>query len=440
MADARKAALTALERCRRAGAWSDAVLGSVMDTAGLQGADRGLCTVLCYGVIQNRSLLDYVIGQHSRLPLRKTEPKVLDILRISAFQLLMLDKIPASAAVNEAVRLAKTQGYSRASGYVNAVLRKVAECRTIPEIPGEAVQRLSIRYSHPEWLTGELLSRLGEAETEALLRQNNAPCPVTIQTNSLKTTTQALKESLCSDGVETVSHPDIPDCLLSEAPGDLTRTEAYREGLFYVQDAAARFAVLASAPKAGERILDLCAAPGGKSFAAAVCAQGRAEIVACDIHENKLRRIRDGAERLGFDCIRTHCGDARANRPEWNGGFDLVIADVPCSGLGVIRKKPDIRWKDPAEFANLPGIQAAILENAARYVRPGGRLLYATCTVRSAENEDIVNAFYRTHADFAPLAFSSPWDGERAGGMLQLWPQRQGTDGFFTALMRRNGD
>jgi len=295
MADARKAALTALEKCRRAGAWSDAVLGSVMDAAGLEGADRGLCAVLCYGVLQNRSLLDYAVRQHSRLPLQRVEPKVLDILRISAFQLLLSDRIPASAAVNEGVRLTKELGYARASGYVNAVLRKLAGENAIPEIAGERTQRLSIRWSHPRWLVDALLERLGEAETEQLLRIDNTPCPVTLQANTLKTAGEALASSLRADGVETRPHPQLPDCLLSDAPGDLTRTQAYRDGLFYVQDAAARFAVLAAAPREGERILDLCAAPGGKSFAAAIAAGGKAEITACDLHENKLGRIRAGA-------------------------------------------------------------------------------------------------------------------------------------------------
>ena len=438
MADARAAALTALEKCRRAGAWSDAVLGSVMDEVGLRGPDRGLCTALCYGVLQNRTLLDHCIQAYSSLPLRKVEPKVLDILRLSAFQLLLLDRIPASAAVNEGVRLCRRLGYARAAGYVNAVLRKLSAAGEIPEIAGTELQRLSIRWSHPEWLTAELLERLGPEETEQLLALDNAVCPTAMQVNTLKTTAAALLDSLRADGVEARPHPLLPDCLLCDTPGDLTRTAAYREGGFYVQDAAARFAVLAAAPRAGERVLDVCAAPGGKSFAAAMSAEGKAEITACDIHENKLGRIRESARRLGLAHISTFAQDARENRPEWNGAFDLVIADVPCSGLGVIRKKPDIRWKAREGLDALPAIQSAILENASRCVRPGGRLLYSTCTVRAAENEAVAGAFLAGHPGFSPLPFRSPWDGLREDGTLQLWPQRQGTDGFFIALMRRD--
>ena len=436
MGDARRAALTALERCRRGGAWSDAVLSSVMEGEGLDARNRGLAAALCYGVMQNRTYLDWRIAAVSSLPLRKIEPKVLDILRVSAYQLYFMDRIPASAAVNEGVKLTRAMGFARAAGFVNAVLRRLASA-TEPEMPENTTERLSIRYSHPRPLVEALIAQLGVAETEALLCCDNAPAPAALQVNTLRTDCETLRARLAAEGLQTEKHPFLPDCLVAETVGELAALPAFREGLFYVQDTAARLAVMAAAPQRGQKILDACAAPGGKSFAAAITA-GEADITACDLHENKLKRIRESAARLGLtSMISTLACDARENRPDWNGAFDLVIADVPCSGLGVIRKKPDIRWKDPEDFAALPEIQAAILKNTAHYVRVGGTLLYSTCTVRREENEDVVRAFLAETPGYAAEAFALPGGLDAPEGMLQLWPQRHGTDGFFMAKLRR---
>ena len=426
-------------------------------------------------MIQQRSWLDYALSSASNLPLHKVEPKVLDILRISLYQLMFLRRVPAYAAVSEGVGLCRSLGYgpigdgilhiignrlrgvkvegdvavlhtkvlpplrkhARAAGYVNAVLRSLSRLEQMPEPGGSGEERLSIITSHPLWLVREMIARLGEEEAKAFLKANNSIPPVCLQVNTLRITAEALKSRLAEEGIGTEPDAFLPDCLNVSDPGDLRRCAAFQEGMFYVQDAAAKLSVLTAAPRAGERVLDLCAAPGGKSFAAAIAAGGGASIFACDLHENKLKRIQASAARLGLS-LETTAGDARINRPEWNGGFDLVIADVPCSGLGVIRKKPDIRWKDPADFTALPDIQSDILRNAARYVRPGGRLLYTTCTVRREENEDVAGAFLDSAPDFAPLAFSTPFGDRSECGMLQLWPQRQGTDGFFISLMRKN--
>ena len=436
MGEPRSAALSVLEKCRRSGAWSDAVLGSVMDREGLKGPDRGLCAALCYGVLQNRSWLDNAVGTASTVPLNRVEPKVLDILRLSLYQLFFLQKIPAYAAVSEGVALCRASGCTRAAGYVNAVLRRLAALEKLPEPKAGGAEGLSIRWSHPRWLVEELLSALGEEETEAFLRLDNKPAPACFQVNTLRTTAEALAERLRAEGIETHPDPFVPNCLRAEAPGDLKRSPAFQEGLFYVQDAAAKFAVLTAAPRPGERVLDVCAAPGGKSFAAAVAAEGAANITACDLHENKLKRIREGAARLGLE-MEILAADARSFREDWMEQYDLVIADVPCSGLGVIRKKPDIRWKDPKDFAGLPRVQRDILENVSRYLRPGGRLLYSTCTVRKEENDELVGAFLEGHPDFSPLPFADPAGAEQGRGMLQLWPQRHGTDGFFVAMMRK---
>lgn len=439
MKSARYAALAALEKCRRSGAWSDAVIGSVMDSCGLSGRDRSMASAICYGVMQNVFMLDYYIDQYCSIKSSKLEPKVLDILRISSYQLIFMDRIPASAAVNEGVKLCRELGYGRASGMVNAVLRRISENTSdLPEInTGCREKDLSIRYSCPQWLTEYYLSELGSSETEKLLECQNTPVPVTIQVNTCVSDTAGLLESLRKNKIDAYPHKYLPDCIQIKEPGNLAEIDEFKSGAFYVQDAAAKMAVMAAEPKQGENILDACSAPGGKSFAAAVLTGCKANIIACDIHANKLKRIRDGAQRLKIGCIETIAADARNYAPEWHAAFDVVIADVPCSGLGVIRKKPDIRYKDPRELAELPGIQYDILSNLSRYVKPGGTLLYSTCTVRREENSEVIDLFLRNNSDFETIDFSLPGLHNSRNGMMQLWPQRDETDGFFIAKLRR---
>lgn len=440
MGNARLAALKTVEKCRRAGAWSDAVLGSVLDSERLLGRDRALATAICYGVMQNRSFLDHYIDIYSSVKASKMEPKVLDILRISVFQLLFMDRIPASAAVNEGVKLCRSLGYARAAGLVNAVLRRIAENKdSLPPIIADTeTERLSIRYSHPLWLTEYLVGLLGAEEAERLMDCDNRAAHVTIQVNTMKTDSESLSCALEKRGIHVRAHEFLPDCLALPESGAIAGLPELEEGLFYVQDPAARLSVMAAEPKAGQRVLDCCAAPGGKSFAAAVISGGGAAITACDIHENKLKRLREGAERLGITDLGVCAADAREFRPEWEKVYDMVIADVPCSGLGVIRKKPDIRYKAPDDFAALPELQLSILRNVSRYVKPGGTLMYSTCTVREEENRTVVERFLKENTGFFAEGFSLPGGLVSENGMLQLWPQRHGTDGFFFAKLRRS--
>ena len=440
MAGARGAALTALERCRRSGAWSDAVLGGVMDTAGLDERERALCAQLCAGVMQRMYLLDYYIGCYCSTKPEKLEPKLLDILRLSAYQIIFLDRIPNPAAVNEGVKLCRALGYSRAAGLVNAVLRRLSEnAENLPSVRADTpLKELSVKYSCPEHLARYVTDMLGFEQGEALLEAQNEPVPVTVQCNTLRTDTPTLLESFRAHGVDAEMHPFLPDCLTLDRAGAIAALEEFRAGWFYVQDAAAKLAVMAANPRPGDRVLDVCAAPGGKSFAAWILSGGGASITACDLHENKLRRIRAGAERLGVENLGTHAADGRIFRPEWEDAFDIVIADVPCSGLGVIRKKPDIRYKNPTDFAALPGIQGAILRNTARYLKPGGVLLYSTCTFRKEENGEVVSAFLNANPGFRAGDFTLPGGLNSTGGCLQLLPHTNGTDGFFIAKIRRD--
>ena len=437
-ANARECALQVLIACRKNNAWADAALKSALKTNTRSAPDAALCSRIVYGVMQNKLLLDFYIGAYCSQKPDHLQPPLLDILRIGVYQILFLDKVPDRAAVNEAVTLAKSAGRAQASGLVNAVLRKISQNQAnLPQLPEEAAAQLSIRYSHPAWLVERLLDLLGAEQTEAFLRLNNETAPMTVQVNPLKTTAEALARELADAGVSVRRHAWVPDCLELSGTGDLTTLPAFYRGYFTVQDAAAKLAVCAAGCRRGDRVLDVCAAPGGKSFAAAFSMENEGTILSCDLHENKLKRIREGAQRLGITCIETAAADGRVFRGEWNETFDVVLCDVPCSGLGIIRKKPDVRYKDASELARLPEIQASILANSARYVRPGGTLVYSTCTILPEENEQVTDVFLASHPDFCYEAFTFPAPVGEVSGHLTMWPQLHATDGFYICRMRR---
>ena len=436
---ARDTALEVLLQISGANAWSDGSLKRTIAKNGLDSRDAALASRIAYGVVQNRMLLDYYIGCYCSQRPGHLEPVILNILRIGGYQILFMDKIPHRAAVNEAVEMVKRHGRPKAAGLVNAVLRKfVANWLDMPALPNDnPASRLSVRYSHPKWLVQRLLDRLGEEETERFLQCDNEIVPTTIQTNRLKITDEELEKELHLSGITVERHPWLDGCFLVSGTGDLERLKAFQQGYFLVQDAAARLVALAAQPTPGSRVMDVCAAPGGKSFSTAIDMENRGEILSCDIHPHKLSLMERNAQRLGITCVRTALADGREPHVSWQGQADLVIADVPCSGLGIIRKKPDIRYKDPAELAGLPEIQRAILSNAATYVRPGGTLIYSTCTVLRAENEAVTDDFLSQHPDFVRETFSLPQPIGTVDGQITLWPQRLGTDGFYICRMRK---
>ena len=435
----RKAALRVLVNCRTNGAWADAALNVQIRRDGLSGADAALCSRIVYGVLQNQLLLDHYISAYCSQKPDHLQPPLLDILRIGAYQILFLDKIPDSAAVNESVELAKIFKRGQAAGLVNAVLRKISKNKdNLPEIPGQNPERtLSIRYSHPRWLVKRLLPILGVEETEKFLAANNDVAPMTVQVNPLKTSVEKLTAELTEAGVTVKPHAWVPDCLELSGTGGLTALRAFRDGDFMVQDPAARLVSLIADVKPGQRVLDVCAAPGGKSFSAAFAMGNQGSIQSCDLHENKLKRVRESAERLGITCIEAAPADGRVFKPEWENAFDVVLVDAPCSGLGIIRKKPDTRYKKADELFALPVIQTAILENAARYVAPGGTLVYSTCTILPEENEQVSDAFLAEHPEFSRESFTLPEPVGKTDGRLTLWPQRHDTDGFYICRMTR---
>ena len=435
MTGARETALQALMACRKEGAWANAVLKEYIGRNRLDARDAALATRLCYGVMQNRLRLDFFLEGLLSRPLSQLHPVVRDVLHLGLYQLYDLDKIPASAAVNESVALAKKYAKNpQASALVNAVLRSAQRCGK-PEEPTS----YALRYSHPEELIALLKGSLPKGTLEPMLKADNEAPRTVVQANTLKITPTALQQRLEAEGAEVTRHHWMEDALVIGGMGSLERLPSFREGLYYVQDPAARLSVLcARLPKEGAKVLDCCAAPGGKSFAASIAMEGKGEIISCDIHPHKPQLIANGAARLGLTNIRPLLQDAAAYVPQWEGKMDCVIADVPCSGLGIIRKKPDIRYKNLEEARALPGLQRKILENQARYVRSGGVLLYSTCTVLKRENEEVVEGFLEAHPEFRaePLALPDLFPKNETG-MLTLIPGQYDTDGFFICRLRR---
>ena len=436
---ARETALNALIACRKDGAWSNGILKEYIARDHLDPRDGALATRLCYGVLQNRGKLDFYLRQLLTGKISRLHPAVRDILHLGLYQLYEMDKIPESAAVNESVALVKKYcpGQASARGLVNGVLRNAVRKQGTLQEPVSYEDK----YSHPEKLIALLKKSLPKGSLEPMLIADNQAPDTTVQVNTLKTTTEELIRRLEAEKVTVSVHPWMQDCLVLSGTGSIDHLESFRQGLYYVQDPAARLSVLcAGLPKDRDlKILDCCSAPGGKSFAAAIATGGKGQIISCDIHPHKLELIRKGAERLGITNQQVLLQSAAECKESWKNAMDAVIADVPCSGYGIIRKKPDIRYKDPDTMADLPELQLSILRNQADYVRPGGLLIYSTCTVLRRENEDVVEAFLRERTDYhrenLPLPPCFP---ENQTGMLTLITGQYDTDGFFICRLRRN--
>lgn len=433
--NARTTALSALIACRKQGAWADGVLKEYIVRDHLDKRDAALASRLCYGVLQNRMLLDHYIGCCLAGSMNKLHPVTLDILRLGMYQILLMDKIPVSAAVNEAVEQGKKYVNRGAAGLINGVLRRAGREKDSLPRPDS----LAVRYSHPQDLVDLLADSVGQEGLEALLASHNAAPETVIQANPLVTDAETVQSALEEAGASLTPHPWLDNAWLATGTGSLENLLLFQQGGFFVQDPAARLAVLAADLKPGMAVLDGCAAPGGKSFAAAMAMENQGSITSCDIHQHKIRLLAKGAQRLGIEIITPILQDGRSFNPEWEEKMDAVIADVPCSGLGVIRKKPDIRYKALDGLARLPEIQTDILENLSRYVKPGGVVVYSTCTILRRENEDVVRAFLEVHREFHTEPFELPEAlGGRCDGMLTLLPSVHGTDGFFICKLRRD--
>lgn len=432
----REIAVKALLEHHKTGTWPDLYLKNRLEP--LNRAQAALATNITYGVLQNLNLIDYYIAHFSSIKINKISPVVLETMRTAVYQILFLDKIPDSAAVNESVNYIKKSPESRASGFANAVLRTIVRRKNnLPEIKGkDDVETLAIKYSHPVWLVRKFVRIFGIEEAEQLLKADNESVKPVIRVNTLKTDVEAfIKMALevSENRFEPVS--GLENALYVSDLASILKSSLFADGYFYVQDAASQYAVKVLEPKPGDKVLDICAAPGGKSLLAAQMMNNCGTVISNDIYQHKAEIISANARRYGTDIIEVSCSDSTQRREEFVGSFDRIICDVPCSGLGIIRKKPDIRFKDESTIGGLRPIQRKILENAASYLKPGGQMIYTTCTIVPEENELMLKAFLKEHEDFSLVNFSI--NGEETGGMITLLPHRHGTDGFFISKLER---
>ncbi len=433
----RQTALEVLIGCRKKDGWSNALLKEQIGRANLDKRDAALATRLCYGVLQNRLLLDNYCTQLLTGKLKGLRPVVRDILHLGLYQILLMDKIPDAAAVNESVVLTKQycKQQAHAASLVNGVLRNAVRRKGELKQPED----LAVRYSHPEGLVNLFRSYVGEERLENMLKANNEAPETVVQVNLLKTTLPQLMQRLEQEGVQARKHPWLDNCLVLSGTGNIDKLPSFRDGAFYVQDAAAKLAVDCAGISEGDWLItDCCASPGGKSFAAAMALGGKGRIISSDVHEHKVALMQNGADRLGFSCMHPRQFDATVFDDALENRVDVALVDVPCSGYGIIRKKPDIREKDPDTMKELPELQLRILSNQARYVKPGGVLLYSTCTLVRRENEGVVEKFLKANPEFytEPLELPEIF-GKNESGMLTLVPGEYDTDGFFICRMRR---
>ncbi len=427
MATARDCAFDVLQKMERDGAYSTVALRSYFNRTEMTAQDIQLATALVFGVTERKLTLDYFLAKQLSQPIKKLKPQVLTVLRIGAYQLLFLDKVPASAAVNEAVKSVKKNGCAYASGLVNAVLRKVASAGVTYPQTENPVYDFSIRYSCPKWLVSHLINAYGKENTEQILSVSQGENHLYIRVNTLKTTVDELRVILQNDGIETACVNDLPQALILKNVGDITRLQAFTDGLFYVQDYSSQLCCEILDAQEGDFLVDCCAAPGGKSFTSCCKMNNNGKVLSCDLHPFKTDMISENAKRLGISCLQTVCSDA-VYLKNTICNADRVLCDVPCSGLGVIGRKPEIRYKDKAEIDLLPSLQLKILSSCSEMVKDGGTLVYSTCTLNPAENEMVCLEFLKNNTAF-----------ELVGDFLTIIPD--GTkDGFFIAKMRKKAE
>lgn len=433
MANARETALLTLYKIEYEGAYSNIELKKTLSAAKLSQSDAGLVTALVYGILQRDITLEYVIEQYSSIKIKKISKYILIILKIGLYQILYMDKIPESAAVDECVKLAKKYGF-KSSGFVNGVLRSFLRNEKKISFPTDKIEKAAAENSFPKMLVEEWINRFGYDFACELMKSLNEIAPMCVRVNLLKTDKEKMLAQL-----ENAEAGKISPSAIYTKGFDVGTSSEYKEGLIMPQDEAAMLACEILAPKKGDVVIDLCAAPGGKTTYIAQLMENKGKILAFDIHEHKIQLITENAKRLGIDIISAYEGDSSEYNENYREYADCVLADVPCSGLGIIRKKPEIK-KRYQKSEELYEIQYKILENAAKYLKIGGSLVYSTCTIETEENEKIISKFLKEHNEFETVDISSYFKNEKASakkGYVTLYPNADGTDGFFIAKLEK---
>lgn len=454
----RTIALDILNKIESRDAYADILLDDAFKRHPLKDADKGLLTELVYGVLRWKNRIDWIIGIFSSIKPVKVERDILNILRLGAYQLLFLDKVPVSAAVNESVALTstltpalsqrkrvKSEG-QRKKNFVNAVLRAIDRGRdniTYPDQAASPITHISIKYSHPEWLVRRFVEKLGIDEAIKLCQANNEPPPLTIRVNTMAISREGLLLRLSESGYKAAFTSFSPAGLTLKGAGDVRGIPGFAEGLFTVQDEASQLISFILDPQPGEKVLDACAAPGGKGTHIAELMADTGEITAVDIKPKGVKRIEDNARRLGVKSVKAMVSDAAIPLNFEAGEFDRILLDAPCSGTGVLRRHPEGKWqKREEDIAELAKRQKALMENLSKYIKPGGVMVYSVCSVMNEEGEGVVVPFLERHPEFI-LESAAPKIGA-AGvalicdrGFFKVYSHTHGMDGFFAARLRK---
>lgn len=440
-ANPRMTAYRVLMQVEGEGGYANIALNAALQNVSLAPRDKAFVTRLVYGVLENSDCLDHVISSYARAG-AAIEPEVRCLLRMAVYQMAFLDT-PDAAAVNETVNLAKKRKLFRATGFMNGLLRSfIRDGKQIrlPDAEKEPDLYLSVKHSCPLWLVKRWRAAYGGEICEKILTSLAGRPPLFARVNTTKTTSGDLLRDLAAEGVEAALFDELPDCLLLSHTGAVQETAAFRRGAFHVQDGSSQLCCLLAAPKPGDIVIDVCAAPGGKSFTLAELMGDSGKVMACDLHPHRVKLIADGAARLGLQSVQAVVRDALSEDGR-ESCTDLVLCDVPCSGLGILRRKPDIKHKPQSEIEALPPLQYAILEASARLVKAGGRLIYSTCTLNPAENGDVIGKFLAAHTEFEPCSLALPQGIFRAidepDYMVTVFPHMADTDGFFISAVRR---
>lgn len=442
MANSRKTAFKVLLKIEQDGAYSNIALNNAVKEGELTPLDAAFTSALVYGVLERKITLDYIIKQYSKIPLRKIELKTKIILRLGLLQMAFMDKVPESAAVNESVKLAKQQKLQKSSGFINAILRSFARdnCKVkYPDIKNKA-EYYSVKYSCPQPLVKLWLESYGEENAKGILEKLSGRPNIYARVNTLRTTAEKLIDALADDKVKA-EKVDFPENSVRLADtGSIERLKAYKGGLFHIQDLSSQLCAYFLSAEKGQTVLDICSAPGGKTFTTAEYMHNSGKIIACDMYEHKLKLIEKGAKRLGINIIETCLRDGASADKELPSA-DRILCDVPCSGLGVLSRKPEIRYKDDLIDTDLADIQYKILCESAKYLKEGGKLVYSTCTLNPQENNKNTAKFLAEHSDFEGVALELPPQLGRAYEEqpyeITLMPHSYDGDGFYISVFTR---
>ncbi len=443
---ARETALKILYDVLEKGAYSNISVNRYLEGGSIKSIDRAFITELVYGIIKWKLSIDFVIGQFSSVKMDKISPWILNILRLGVYQLLYMGKVPESAACNESVNLSKKYGHAASSRFVNGVLRNIARNKNNLKYPDENTDTasfLSVRYSHPQWMVRDWLGRFGREFTESLLKSNNEIPDFTVRVNTLKTTKDQLSKTLKELGIENTGGQYIEDALILKNPAAFSGLDVYKMGHFQVQDESSMLVGKILDPRPGEYVMDVCSAPGGKASHIGQIMKNKGTVIARDVHAHKIKLIEEAAQRLGITIMETGIFDASELDKSHIGKADRVLVDAPCTGLGILRRKPDIKWaRNMEDKKEIVKLQTKILNAASGYVKPGGVLVYSTCTIESEENQDRIDNFISENREFEledisvylPESLKSNYSSK---GVIQLFPNVNNIDGFFISRMRR---